>query len=403
MPGVKPKSRSHRRKKDSDRSTAPRKGHATAVKDLSSIDDLVERLKRECDEDGPQHGAATSNKAQRPDASQTTADPSVTPLALHRSRLSGRGALEEAQLALFAQEAQGDFVSEPLRPAHEYPTILTRIPIFVPGRRTNQRAMLDEDNAIPFATPWGTGKKHGPPLTVYDEDTLIAIGLLRDSQLVGRPAKMPISVPEHYRRKDQTNVTVHIVTCMLSDIQDVCGTSQGGHNNRLRLDSVRRLSNTSIELTAKTPGRDIIRGTSIKLIDVAWESYEENAVLVIQFSPIMALWFEQHYSYLDWSLRRKLSDTGKAIHRFLSGQPPYYEIRAAKLMATIGYMRPSKEFMRDLRQALKQLQEEGWVERYEITGSGRKTPHLLKVQRRKGRKDLEGPDTAANQTGRESA
>lgn len=64
-----------------------------------------------------------------------------------------------------------------LSPSSEYPTIFTRIPIFIPGQPALQQKLLDKENALLFSTSWGSGRRHDPPLTIYDEDTLIAISL----------------------------------------------------------------------------------------------------------------------------------------------------------------------------------------------------------------------------------
>jgi hypothetical protein len=140
---------------------------------------------------------------------------------------------------------------------------------------------------------------------------------------------------------------------MLLDIQDVYGASRGGKNDKMRMDSIKGLAATVIEFTAKTADRLTGKGTEIKLIDVAWQEYEENAIIYIQFTPVMAAWFEKEYTYIDWDLRRKLTDTGKAVHRFLSSQGKEYEIYTKKLMATIGYLRGYKKFMADLRAAME--------------------------------------------------
>lgn len=302
----------------------------------------------------------------------------------NRTGVRGRtsaSVIEQAQLSLFKLEQQGRFTALALRPQSEFPTFLTRIPIFVPGRRTTQRRILDEENALPFSTPWGEGKKHGPPLTVYDEDTLIAIGRLRQNMLIGLPQHMPVPVSDLYKDQDKPDVHVHVLHCMLSDIQQICGTSLGGKNNKLRLDSIKRLGATVIEFDQRTSDKFIGKGTEIKLLDVAWQAYQENAILYIQFSPVMAAWFEKEYTYIDWNLRRKLSDTGKAIHRFLAGQPKSYSIFTKKLMGTIGYPRAYKLFMHNLREDLKRLQEEGWIHSWEIEGNGRRVPHKLTLER----------------------
>lgn len=302
-------------------------------------------------------------------------------LKRNRGRASA-AVIEEAQLSLFQLEREGQFTKQPLAPQSEFPTFLTRIPIFVPARRGTQRQLLDEDNALPFATSWGQGRKHGPPLTIYDEDTLIAIGRLRQNLLVGRPRNMPVPVSEVYSRNRDENVRVHVLYCMLSDIQNVCGTSQGGKNNQLRLDSIKRLAATRIEFDTKASDKFVSAGTTVSLIDVAWQEYAENAILYIQFSPVMAAWYEQAYTYIDWNVRRKLTDPGKAIHRFLAGQPKSYEIYAKKLKETIGYPRSYNKFMADLREGLRRLEGEGWLTSWVIEGNGRSHPHKLVIRRR---------------------
>ncbi len=291
--------------------------------------------------------------------------------------------VEQAQMDLFRLERQGQFQAVPLSPQNEFPTLLTRLPVFVPGRARKQKAQIDEDFAIPFQTSWGTGRKFGPPLTVYDEDTLMALGRLRQNMLIGSPSKMPYPVSKLYAREDQDEVHVHVVYCMLSDVQAMCGTSVGGRNNKLRLESIKRLAATKIEFNKETQEKVGHSGTTIDLLHVKWDVYEENAIFYIQFSPIMATWLETAYTYVDWNLRRKLSsDVAKAVHRFLSGQPATYNIFTKKLQATVGHVGPYKHFMADLREAMAQLKEEGWLKDYQIQGNGRKLPHKLIISRK---------------------
>ncbi len=295
-----------------------------------------------------------------------------------RGRVS-RDVIADAQLSLFELERQGQFTALPLDPQQEFPTILTRLPIFVPSKRTTQRELLDSDNALPFQTPWGRGKKYGPPLTVFDEDTLIALGRLRQNLLIGDGHKFPMKVAALPNRAEDLHV--HALFCMVSQVQAFCSASSGGHNNKLRLDSIRRLANTRIEFDTATKEKVASKGTTISLIEVAWQKYLDEAVLYVQFSPVMAQWFEKAYSYIDWNVRKQLTDTGKALHRFLSGQGKHYTIFTKKLKGTIGYPREYKEFMRDLRACLAQLQTIGWLKRWVIEGNGRARPHKLTIER----------------------
>ena len=307
----------------------------------------------------------------------------IMPPERHGTRgRTSESVVEQAQLDLFQLERSGQFTTISISPQNEFPTLLTRIPIFVPGRARKQRDRLDNDNALPFKTSWGTGRTFGPPLTVYDEDTLMALGRLRQNMLIGAPGKMPYPVSKLYASADEPDVHVHVVLCMLSDIQAICGTSVGGRNNKLRLESVHRLAATKIEFNKDTRDKVRFSGTTIDLVHVKWDVYEDNAILYIQFSPLMAHWLERAYTYIDWNLRRTLrTDVGKAVHRFLSSQPKTYQIFTRKLQVTIGHTGPYKHFMADLREALGQLQDAEWIHQFEIVGNGRKKPHKLVLRR----------------------
>ncbi|MFZ0470017.1 MAG: hypothetical protein WAL92_13935, partial [Thiogranum sp.] len=269
-------------------------------------------------------------------------------------------------------------------PGSEFPTFLTRIPIFLPIKRGRKNPPLDQDNAMPFVTSWGRGRKHGPPLTVYDEDTLMAIARLRKNRLQGRPHHMPIPLsaiqPRGQQHKDD-EIAVHVLACTMSDIQAECEDSDGGTNMQHRLASIKRLGATVMEFDRETKDKLGYRGTQVKLIDVAWDVYDVDAVLLIQFSPLMADWLESEYTYINWEVRKQLSDTGKALHRFFSAQPKHYAIKTEKLMQTIGYQRSYGYFMSDLRSTLQKLQALGWLEDWDITGTGRKVPHKLTFSR----------------------
>ncbi len=335
-----------------------------------SMLDILERLQRQ----------STSKADNQAEGTCQASQPAPKPRK--RSSRSARISLEQFNLDLFNNEIDGRFSTYPITPGAEFPTFLTRIPIFLPMKR-GRSLKLDQDNALPFLTSWGKGRKHGPPLTVYDEDTLMAIARLRKNRLEGAPANMPIplSAIQPVSGEDKKDVSVHVLGCTLSDIQHECGDSDGGTNLQLRLASIKRLGATVIEFDRMTQDKLGYRGTQIKLIDVAWDVYEENAVLLIQFSPLMAMWLESEYTYINWNVRKQLSDTGKAIHRFLSAQPKQYSIFTEKLSTIIGFQRTYRYFMSDLRCTLNKLEEIGWISSWEITGTGRRVPHKLTINR----------------------
>ncbi len=294
-------------------------------------------------------------------------------------------ALERAQLHLFNMERAGRFSSCPISPSNEFPTFLTRVPIFLPNDREQQKKHLDQDNALPFESSWGKGRRHGPNLNTYDEDTLFALAKLRKNVLVGPPQSMPLPVSKLYKRAGQPDVHVHTVICTLDDIEDICGTSRGGMSNKLRLESVKRLAATRIELDLVTSSKPKVlglsKGTTIGLLDVKWETFEEDSILFVQFHPIVANWLETYYTFVDFKVRSKLGPVGKSVHRFLSGQRKYYQISIPKLLKAVNYIGEYKLFMKSLRKALRTLEDVGWIQEWEITGTGRRIPHKLSISR----------------------
>ena len=287
--------------------------------------------------------------------------------------------IEKAQLSLFELEQRGRFTQYPITPSSEFPSILARIPIFVPGLRTSQNKLLDKDNALRFKTPWGTGRKHGPPLSVYEEDTLIALAMLRQKRLIGKGSKLPVPISDILQSGESVNVDVLFTT--LSEIEDLCGNTRSGHNLKARLAAIKRLAGTRLEFERMADDK-VPKGTTISILDVAWEKWDREAVLYIQFSPVMARWLEKAHSFINWNVRMKLTAPGKAIHRFLSSQPKHYQIGVEKLRSTIGYPRDIKYFLRDLRETLRRLEELGWLVDSWLEGNGRSKPYKLAIQRK---------------------
>lgn len=293
--------------------------------------------------------------------------------------------IEEAQLKLFEFEARGDFVHHDICPGREYPTLFTRIPIFLSCPREQAARRVDKNLAVPFDTGWGAGRKFGPPLTIYDEDTLLALGALRQMRLEGRGDKMPIRVSNPVDPQKTTHVDVLYTTT--GEIERYLGKAKGGRGNARRLQSVKDLGNVNIEFTRINDNKKnpVIKAQtfSTKLIDVLSEELEDDACLYIQFPPIMVLWLRYQSTYIDMDIRRQLKgDHAKAIHKFLSSQPTF-NIGAKKLAYEVLMFEkdyPLGKFMEKLRHAMEQLKSLGWCE-YDIRGTGRKTPFVLTGRR----------------------
>ena len=284
---------------------------------------------------------------------------------------------------LFHMEQQGRFNTYPLVAQNEFPTLLTRLPVFRPTHRSKQKKLLNDENELEFSTPFGNGKRHGPLLTVRDEDTLIAIMRLRDRRIYGNGHHLPIpigSIPTD----DKGKVQVHCVLCTVQDLNREKQLTSGGENYRATMQSIRRLAGTRLEFNIKRHERylgSLERGSTISLLDVEWAFYDEDGMLLIQIPPVIAYWLEQEYTYIDWHLRLKLNDLGKSLHRFLSSQPCHYQGEVEKIAQTIGYDGPSKNIKPRFREALEKLRKENWLRDYHFTGTGRASPLKLNIAR----------------------
>ena len=305
----------------------------------------------------------------------------VTGDAAARKARSLEQRLREASRDL-AFDAQGRFASYSMRPQSEFPTRLTRLPIFRPSQRRTQRALQDDDNMVAFSTPFGRGKRSGPPLTVRDEDTLIALMRLRDQVLAGRERDLPDNVRELYR-DDGAKAEVHRVVCTVQQVNDALGLTDSGTNFANTLASIKRLAHCSIELERDVveEGRSGTYGSTFRLLVVRWLVYEEHGLVDVVFPPTMAQWLKESYTYIDWNTRRQLSALGKAIHRYLSGQPRDYTIELGKLAATIGYDGRREHMRKKFADACEELVTVGWLCEYRISGSGRSTPLKLRTVR----------------------
>jgi hypothetical protein len=283
---------------------------------------------------------------------------------------------ELSRQELVEREQRGDFTLSDLNPGAEYPLLLTRAPLFPPTKRSVVRRMRDDELSLPFSTGWCEGRLFGPPLNTYDEDTMIALAGLRQQMLEGSPDKMPIRTKSVIPFDRPTRV--HCLYLTVTDIQRFLGQAIGGSGHKRRLESVHRLGATRVELNKisdKSVGKNFVQTVTISLIDVATVDEGKESYLYVQFPPEMAMWLEESYAYLDISIRNQLTDNGKAIHRFLSGQSTF-NISTEKLRENTGSQLTKKRFMQELRKTMAQLADLGWCE-YVIEGNGRSKPHKL--------------------------
>ena len=266
--------------------------------------------------------------------------------------------------------------------ATENPAALAPHSIFLPGPAMNQP--LDEDGTLLFQTPWGWGQRYGVPLTIYHEDTLIALLRLQPDGPRG-----PLDLREARRKEIMSNIVdidahLHRVSCRVSDIQRMCAAPVDDKNLARRLDALRELALTTLMLewyADDMPGQ-ISSGFSAELFNLEWWSVDGDAEVDLVFPRSVAGWLGAQYQHLDWSVRSALtSSTGKAVHRYLSGQPETYRIAAEMLRAAIGYTSSHESFVDDLSTALEQLVGASWLKEWEIVGARHPRTRELIVRR----------------------
>lgn len=296
-----------------------------------------------------------------------------------------RKAVSAATKKLEANEQMGLFTELDVGAKNIIPTLLARLPIFIPIPEAKQAALLDSDFALRFDTPFGRGRRFGPPVTTFDEDVLIAMLLLSQKRLIGPGQNLPIPVNDLWMRDKKGHLAVQICICTISQIVEEMGLQKGGALFADVKKSVKRLSHVGIEL--ETRKKDLYLGESwcgetLRLVDVKWRVYEEEGLIYAQFSPIMVKWLKEQATYYDWSIRRQLSSpNARALHRFLSTQGKTYKAELTYIADVIywdgDYARLRPKMEKILRQLRDKLQ---WCD-YEIIGTGRKTPHVLRFWR----------------------
>lgn len=297
----------------------------------------------------------------------------------------------EVEANLQRLEGQGLFSQFPIKTDNKFPTLLTRIPLFPPSHRVKQREKQDIDTAVAFDTPFGSGKRYGPPLTTKEEDVFITLARLRSRRLFGRPESLPAGVSDIYQKSEAGTVGVHCTICSLTDILEELELSDAGLNYADTLQSIKRLGTTTLELTLNKHERYlgmVETGAMIPLIQVQWQVWKTNGLIFVIFPPVTAHWLDNEYTFIDWNVRRQLPPLGKAIHRFLSGQKANYQRKLIEVGTTIGYDGEPRNIKTNFRKQLDKLVEIGWLESYSFEGSARKDGLVLRTTKSSGKKKL---------------
>lgn len=284
--------------------------------------------------------------------------------------LSGKRRSQEKQCSL---DLGSSLLPEEVGTSRRYPTLFTRVSLFAPIRR---RADKDTDwhKGELIKTAWGAIRRFGPGLDIYDEDTLIALlNVARSRTVTARPHALPIPLQAV---GDDDEVTVHVGRTSAYALNRFLGRQVGGRDLEACRASILRLAKTSLHFVHESGGREAL----IHLFSYEGDC-DARGEITVQFDPAIIVLLERSYSYIDLSVRSRLSDLGKAVHRFLSSQPSQYQIQLTKLQVIVRYPGPFKAFKRSLAGQLEKMSHLGWLSTYVIEGSGRKVPFVLSIDR----------------------
>ena len=291
---------------------------------------------------------------------------------------------------LIQAEQLGLFDAYLIKKTRMFPTLLARLPIFLPGPASRQKHLLDDDLAYPFSTPFGRGRRFGPPVNIEDEEILFAMLRLSEKRLIGNGLHFPVPLDGGdlwLKDNESGHVTGQVALATVGQINAEAGLVKAGNNYKNTLASIKRLNQISIELETRKQEMylgESWNGAKIRLVDIKWHAYQQEGLIYAQFTPIMVKWLKEQATYYNWEIRRKLTTSNaRALHRFLSTQGQSYTAPLNYIADTIEWHGDRKRLRPRMESALIDLRDNhNWCD-YEITGKGRVTPFVLEFRRRR--------------------
>jgi len=302
----------------------------------------------------------------------------------------GNNLIDQARLQILQAEQLGLFTSYLVTNRNAIPSLLARLPIFLPIKAKKQLELLDADLAFSFETPFGRGRRFGPPVTIFDEDVLYTLLKLSERRLIGQGKNLPIPLGhDEWLGNDNNDLTVQVAVTLLTGILDEMGLARSGVNYNRCLASVKRLNHVSFELEIKKTNLylgETWSGEKIRLIDVKWQSGVEEGLIYAQITPVIVKWMQEQFTYFDWDVRRKLTtENDKAVHRFLSTQGDHYKKEITYIADVVGLDVDKNRLKKTFVSLMDKLEKYGWCT-YLIHGTGRSKPHILEIFRTKNGK-----------------
>ena len=339
--------------------------------------------------DGEQQAERTQADAETGGTAAAAPAESVTPAKRHLNGHANQARVAAAAEALDTVARQRGLEQTALCATSEYPTTLTRLPIFPPVTRETAIETCKR-GWVQLHSAWDGGGvfRSGPALNVYDEDTLLGLMMLRSSRLTGPADHMPTPV----RRLDTDDKTpkderVHVdaVVFTMSQLESTIHghtpkNGWGGRTLARRRQSIEDLSGLQLRFEKLRDGLRYQR-VKISLFDISGFSKERDACYYVQFHPLVSRWLEGYHTFVDFALRRKLSDLGKAIHRFLASQRSNksYRIKLDAMYEAIGAQDNQRKLRFNTKEQLEIMRNDGWIACFMMTGTGRASPFYLEL------------------------
>lgn len=360
--------------------------------DAPHLDATTRRLLASC------IATAKSRSAERTAQSPVRASPSLVDTESHAPPLSARRragtpapkVVADANARLDALLTERGIQHFEISPTSEYPTPLTRLPLFPPVKKATARGIAGAGDWVALESRWDGGGvfRSGPGLTVFDEDTLFGLMTMRQQGMAGPADRLPITAPPSHGPAGlapSNSVRVHALYCLVSQLESVIkghtpANGWGGRTLAKRRDSIDTLSRVMLKFV-RPKGADAFHGQPIHLIFVEYVVNPKDAFFYVQFHPVLSHWLEEYRTYIDFNIRRQLSPLGKAIHRALASQRSngVFDVPLIDFFQSIGASGGVADRKREAVPQLDKLCGLGFIESYQFTGTGRSIATRLRV------------------------
>ncbi len=360
--------------------------------DAPHLDAKTRRRLASCIAIAKSRTAERTSRTPIPTPATTVETGSHTPTSTPRRR-TGTPApkvVEDANAKLNVLLRQRGIEHFALSPTSEYPTPLTRLPLFPPVKKTTARGISGSGDWVALESRWDGGGvfRSGPGLTVFDEDTLFGLMTMRQQGMAGPADQLPITAPPSHGPAGlapSNPVRVHALYCLVSQLENIIkghtpANGWGGRTLTKRRDSIDTLSRVMLKFV-RPKGADAFHGQPIHLIFIEYIVTPKDGFYYVQFHPVLSQWLEEYRTYIDFNIRRQLSPLGKAIHRALASQRSngVFDVLLIDFFESIGASGSAADRKREAIPQLDKLCELSFLDSYEFTGTGRRVATKLRV------------------------